>query len=251
MAYNPTTWKDQIATDPTKYKITKENGTEELVNIQKVPGEIIQEGTRITAEKLNNMEQGIKGAADLVGDLAGIGRTEETVKKNAEDIGRVSALMAKLETDKLDKISYTSSDILFKLKNVDGSGSGLDADKLDGKHASSYTNVITGSYLGNRSSRTINMGFRPKLVIVFTEHTHAGAANTYTVEPYIYFLKDGLFNMETGGIGHIQIDSSGLSVQKATTRAPKIVNSGIALKATTYADGMNQQYIRYHWTAFK
>ncbi|MCT4566144.1 MAG: hypothetical protein N4A68_17770 [Maledivibacter sp.] len=100
MAYNPTTWKDQIVTDPTKYKITKENGTEELVNIQKAPGEIVQEGTRITAEKLNNMEQGIKGAADLVGDLAGEGRTEETVKKNAEDIGRVSAQMADLATNK-------------------------------------------------------------------------------------------------------------------------------------------------------
>ena len=34
--------------------------------------------------------------------------------------------------------AYTAADILSKLKGVDGSGSGLDADMLDGKHASSF-----------------------------------------------------------------------------------------------------------------
>lgn len=36
------------------------------------------------------------------------------------------------------KSSYTASDILTKLKDVDGSGSGLDADKLDGREASQF-----------------------------------------------------------------------------------------------------------------
>lgn len=126
MAYNPTTWKDQIITDPTKYKITKENGTEELVNIEKVPGEIIQEGTRITADKLNNIEEGIKGAADLVNDLAGVGRTEETVKKNAEDIGSLSTQMADL-TEELDNYnSYASN------KDVNGAYTVVDFKRVDG-----------------------------------------------------------------------------------------------------------------------
>ena len=34
--------------------------------------------------------------------------------------------------------AYTANDILTKLKTVDGSASGLDADKLDGKHASDF-----------------------------------------------------------------------------------------------------------------
>lgn len=67
MAYCPTTWKDEIVTNPTKYKITKENGTEEVVNIERVPGEIIQEGTRVTADKLNNIDQGIISNANEVG----------------------------------------------------------------------------------------------------------------------------------------------------------------------------------------
>lgn len=99
MAYNPTTWKDQIVTDPTKYKIIKESGTEEVVNIERVSGEIIQEGTRVTADKLNNIEQGIKGATDLVNDLAGAGRTAETVKKNADGIGNISAQITDLAND--------------------------------------------------------------------------------------------------------------------------------------------------------
>jgi hypothetical protein len=38
----------------------------------------------------------------------------------------------------LQASSYTASDVLTKIKTVDGSGSGLDADLLDGKHASSF-----------------------------------------------------------------------------------------------------------------
>jgi len=35
---------------------------------------------------------------------------------------------------KLDSVSYTANDVLTKIKTVDGAGSGLDADLLDGKH---------------------------------------------------------------------------------------------------------------------
>lgn len=39
---------------------------------------------------------------------------------------------------KLDKASYTAADVLAKILTVHGSGSGLDADKLDGMHASAF-----------------------------------------------------------------------------------------------------------------
>lgn len=73
-------------------------------------------------------------------------------------------------TGKLDVASYTANDILTKIKTVDGAGSGLDADLLDGKtSASSNTvntivlrdssgnfsaNVITASLTGNASTAT-------------------------------------------------------------------------------------------------
>jgi hypothetical protein len=46
---------------------------------------------------------------------------------------------------KLDASSYTAPDVLSKVKTVDGSGSGLDADTVDGLHASeiSGAKIIT------------------------------------------------------------------------------------------------------------
>jgi phage-related tail fiber protein len=42
---------------------------------------------------------------------------------------------------KLDATSYTASDVLAKLLTVDGSGSNLDADLLDGYNSTYYTNI--------------------------------------------------------------------------------------------------------------
>ena len=41
-------------------------------------------------------------------------------------------------TGKLDVSAYTGADVLAKIKTVDGSGSGLDADTLDGHHAADF-----------------------------------------------------------------------------------------------------------------
>ena len=48
---------------------------------------------------------------------------------------------------KLDSSSYTASDVLTKIKTVDGSGSGLDADLLDGLHVLS---LASNNYLQGR-----------------------------------------------------------------------------------------------------
>lgn len=42
---------------------------------------------------------------------------------------------------KLDAVNYNATDILSKLKTVDGASSGLDADYLDGQHGSYYRNA--------------------------------------------------------------------------------------------------------------
>tara|TARA_S200002703_G_C3801022_1_gene247562 strand:- start:1432 stop:2397 length:966 start_codon:yes stop_codon:yes gene_type:complete len=52
---------------------------------------------------------------------------------------------------KLNSSSYTASDVLTKIKTVDGSGSGLDADTLDGIQSGSFStnNYITDHYTSN------------------------------------------------------------------------------------------------------
>lgn len=45
----------------------------------------------------------------------------------------------------LTTASYTAADILTKLKTVDGAGSGLDADLLDGQHAAAFATAAQGT----------------------------------------------------------------------------------------------------------
>ena len=49
----------------------------------------------------------------------------------------------------LPKASYTANDVLEKLKTVDGSGSGLDADLLDGKEATAFATAEQGRKADN------------------------------------------------------------------------------------------------------
>lgn len=64
---------------------------------------------------------------------------------------------------KVSTSTYTASDVLTKLKTVDGSGSGLDADLLDGLNASSSqpvggdkSSIVARDASGNFSSNTIS-----------------------------------------------------------------------------------------------
>lgn len=61
---------------------------------------------------------------------------------NAEVDGNFTALNTELSS-KLSSSDYTASDVLTKLKTVDGAGSGLDADTLDGLNAASTNTAST------------------------------------------------------------------------------------------------------------
>ena len=72
----------------------------------------------------------------------------------------------------LPSASYTATDVLTKIKTVDGSTSGLDADLLDGEHASAFSLVghvhseymatsggyFTGTFYGKSSTGVIAVG---------------------------------------------------------------------------------------------
>ena len=57
---------------------------------------------------------------------------------------------------KLNSSSYTASDVLTKIKTVDGSGSGLDADLLDGQHASAFQTVAAPNSPSITSTTVVN-----------------------------------------------------------------------------------------------
>lgn len=64
----------------------------------------------------------------------GLGNVDNTSDANKP----VSTAQATAIGLKLDTSAYTANDVLTKVKTVDGTGSGLDADLLDGKHSSDF-----------------------------------------------------------------------------------------------------------------
>lgn len=89
--------------------------------------------------------------------------TLRSVKGSPLTIAEADANFANLNTEvgqKLDAVDYNAADVLLKLRTVDGSGSGLDADLLDGLNASSnYTigqaSIVSRDTSGNFSAETI------------------------------------------------------------------------------------------------
>ena len=69
--------------------------------------------------------------------LVGLGNVDNTSDANKP----ISTATQSALNTKLDSLSYAASDVLTKIKTVDGNGSGLDADLLDGQHANSFAPV--------------------------------------------------------------------------------------------------------------
>lgn len=60
-----------------------------------------------------------------------------------------TAVQGALAESALQRSEYTASDVFTKVKSQDGAGSGLDADKLDGKHASEFATATQGTNADN------------------------------------------------------------------------------------------------------
>ena len=97
---------------------------------------------------------------------------------NAEVDGNFTAINTEVGT-KLDSTTYTAADVLTKIKTVDGVGSGLDADLLDGLTASTantVSTIVARDASGNFSAGTITASLSGNA----TTATSATSATTAT-----------------------------------------------------------------------
>ena len=86
-----------------------------------------------------------------------------SVKGSPLSIAEADANFSNLNTEvgtKLTATEYTAADVLTKIKTVDGTGSGLDADLLDGlnsstSHVADTSTIVARSTSGNFSANTI------------------------------------------------------------------------------------------------
>lgn len=66
------TWKNRLSEYPNRRKLTKENGTTELVTVARSEGTVSQEGDAFSAANMNNLENRISkaiGTGDIPEDL--------------------------------------------------------------------------------------------------------------------------------------------------------------------------------------
>jgi len=98
-------------------------------------GQIAVDTTTIATQSyvttaINNVLDGAPAALDTLNELAA------AINDDASYASTITTALGL----KLDASSYTASDVLTKLKTVDGAGSGLDADLLDG-NSSAYFRI--------------------------------------------------------------------------------------------------------------
>ena len=114
-------------------------------------------------------------------------------------ISNVDGLQTALDA-KLASSSYTASDVLTKVKTVDGSGSGLDADTVDGVHESTFMRKSADSGLDMNNNNITDV----EDIYLQDRIYHDGDTDTY-----IQFGTNQ-FNVYTGGSREITVDTTGV-----------------------------------------
>ena len=123
---------------------------------------------------------------------------------------------------KLDSVTYTASDILAKIKTVDGATSGLDADLLDGMHATNsntVSSVVSRDASGNFSAGTITATLSGNADSATTAASCSGNAASATTAA--------------------SCSGNAASATYATTQAVGTSNTTIATTAFVYANSVN------------
>lgn len=148
-----------------------------------------------------------------------------SVKGSPLTIAEADANFTNLNTEvgtKLDAATYTAADVLSKLLTVDGSGSGIDADLLDGRNSATTNTVNTVVHRdssGNFSAGTITATLVGNVTGNLTGNvTGTVSGNATNV--------DGIVALNNGGTG-------------ATTAANARTNLGLGTIATQASNSVS------------
>ncbi|WP_025852790.1 pyocin knob domain-containing protein [Paenibacillus ehimensis] len=165
MAYTPTIWVDRLVQYPGRYRVT-ENG-DGTITLTPEPGTVTATGTPVSAANMNHIEQGIAAALPKDGSQPFTGQelrmlainagielgsvtTQNTPYIDFHSIGENTDFDVRIIASGGDPSTagkgslrivssiFTHNDEKIWTSGNDGAGSGLDADLLDGKHASDF-----------------------------------------------------------------------------------------------------------------
>ena len=121
---------------------------------------------------------------------------------NAEVDANFTALNTEVGT-KLTATSYTAADVLSKLLTVDGTGSGIDADTLDGLNsatANTVSTIVARDSSGNFSAGTITATLSGNATSATSATTATSAATLTTARTIGGVSFDGSANINLPGV---------------------------------------------------
>lgn len=147
----------------------------------------------------------------------------ETLENDPNFAANIPAAIAA----KLDITAYTAADVLAKIKTVDGTGSGLDAELFVGQNAAFYRNAsnlnagtVSDSRLPTSMTGKTFTGTSSMVILTVSDHIEANAGDS-AIAPSYTFAGDtntGMFRagsdllgFSTGGVERLRISSAGLT----------------------------------------
>lgn len=108
MAFSKKTWLDRIAEYPTRRRLRKSDGSEELVTVAREEGTISQEGDAFSAANMNDLEERVANEFDALNIKMDSAR-EKLLWSNSDTTKSFAT-----QTITLDLSDYDYVDILFK-----------------------------------------------------------------------------------------------------------------------------------------
>lgn len=144
MTYEKTNWLDHIVEYPNRFKIKKSDGTEEIVDITPEPGAIIQQGTPVSAENLNKVENQLEKLSNPEYSTPQTITASIFTLANSKE-GQVSVRLKGLTDENLIKSSNMDTDT---------DGDGVVDDFVSWKHSE-----VTGTFSFDSTEKAQKMEF--------------------------------------------------------------------------------------------
>lgn len=147
MAFKKKTWLDRIAEYPTRRRLKKSNGTDEIVTVSREEGTISQEGDAFSAANMNDLE-----------------------KRIDDEFNSLNLKMDKLSSHVGMIIQTTTLDTEAKVKAIYG---GISWIKIEGKMLLGQSSNYAINKTGGSATNTLSVANLPSHAHGLNNHTHS------------------------------------------------------------------------------
>lgn len=147
MAFKKKTWLDRIAEYPTRRRLKKSNGTDEIVTVSREEGTISQEGDAFSAANMNDLEKRIN-----------------------DEFNSLNLKLDKLSSHVGMIIQTTTLDTEAKVKAIYG---GISWIKIEGKMLLGQSSNYAINKTGGSATNTLSVANLPSHAHGLNNHTHS------------------------------------------------------------------------------